>query len=858
MALRSLCVVLLVVLAPPALAATITDTYGNVAYDNGTMSWADLPSGIPYKTNNVYDEGSLKPLFSLVHGFINTIQPNAFPFSLIKQVLNGSFDISAQYMELVNYAMGFGICFVLGLLFIVFLPLCGCCFCCCRCCGNCGGNGKQIYEENEGCKRMGLAQALFLMAVVMAASAGCVYMTNDRFTVALQYADTSIANNLDDIMSYVNNTGMQFKYVAVDMYAIVADALIRDISGIGSVLATAIFNVLNIDPVINAVISLDQSLSAIKTALDQVVTDQTALTSAANALDSALKTLKSDIDSTKSGCNGQCSPNTVCDAIDTSVLAVSIDFSAIPDLSSTQSTINSVIANNLTGLALTAKANLDNMESTINSSTSSIQSSLQSTLDTFKTTLNTMVDSLLAQLSGAFDSSSLKADSKSFFETALTYDVYRQYFGYGLMGLFTLIPVLNIVGICCGCLCGDGDAIPTKRGCGSSCGGCLMMMSVALMFLIGSMLMFLTTLTFMIGGNFEKICQTFLDLTIFKDFIDAGAISSISLGSMLLGDPNANISIYKALLGCRQNKAPFELFSLDTLVPIDNYLNYSQYMGDIDTQINSISTSIDLSSFQILSKDLENTLNDFKNSGIGNLNFTVINDTLNQDLGNIDFNALIATMETIKSSCTGPTLTKWNQHIADTETIRDTTYPAVTTAKTNLQTSMGSLESAVSGIVPKIDDVLTTAKAADDVIQNNVSSLLTTVALSYKNQILGYIDSYIARTRYLIFFELAACLPLWNLYDSFTTMFCKYTMDALNAFWFSIGWGLLFFIPVIVIAVKLSKYYRKMDKCEGYGEDDDDDDAESSGTPHDYDNYGRIFKPNPEPPRYQYRKTTDF
>lgn len=28
---------------------------------------------------------------------------------------------------------------------------------------------------------------------------------------------------------------------------------------------------------------------------------------------------------------------------------------------------------------------------------------------------------------------------------------------------------------------------------------------------------------------------------------------------------------------------------------------------------------------------------------------------------------------------------------------------------------------------PKIDDVLTTAKAADDVIQNNVSSLLTTV-----------------------------------------------------------------------------------------------------------------------------------
>ena len=58
----------------------------------------------------------------------------------------------------------------------------------------------------------------------------------------------------------------------------------------------------------------------------------------------------------------------------------------------------------------------------------------------------------------------------------------RQYFGYGLMGILTLIPVLNIVGICCGCLCGGSDVIPTKRGCGSSCGGCLMMMLVSLLY----------------------------------------------------------------------------------------------------------------------------------------------------------------------------------------------------------------------------------------------------------------------------------------------------------------------------------------------------------------------------------------
>lgn len=41
--------------------------------------------------------------------------------------------------------------------------------------------------------------------------------------------------------------------------------------------------------------------------------------------------------------------------------------------------------------------------------------------------------------------------------------------------------------------------------------------SVAIMFMIGALLMLLTTVAFMIGGNFEKICQTFFDMSIFRD-----------------------------------------------------------------------------------------------------------------------------------------------------------------------------------------------------------------------------------------------------------------------------------------------------------------------------------------------------
>jgi len=39
-----------------------------------------------------------------------------------------------------------------------------------------------------------------------------------------------------------------------------------------------------------------------------------------------------------------------------------------------------------------------------------------------------------------------------------------------------------------------------------------------------------------------------------------------------------------------------------------------------------------------------------------------------------------------------------------------------------------------------------------------------------------------------------------------------------NGFWFGLGWGLLFFIPTIIIAIKTSNYYRKMNEEEGYDE----------------------------------------
>jgi len=52
----------------------------------------------------------------------------------------------------------------------------------------------------------------------------------------------------------------------------------------------------------------------------------------------------------------------------------------------------------------------------------------------------------------------------------------RVYFGWGLTGLFTVIVILVLLGICCGCLGHDSEVLPTERGFMSNCGGRILVM----------------------------------------------------------------------------------------------------------------------------------------------------------------------------------------------------------------------------------------------------------------------------------------------------------------------------------------------------------------------------------------------
>lgn len=53
--------------------------------------------------------------------------------------------------------------------------------------------------------------------------------------------------------------------------------------------------------------------------------------------------------------------------------------------------------------------------------------------------------------------------------------------------------------------------------------------------------------------------------------------------------------------------------------------------------------------------------------------------------------------------------------------------------------------------------------------------------------------------------------------DSAVDVFlCRYIIDPMNLFWFGIGKATIFLLPAIIFAVKLAKYYRRMDSEDVY------------------------------------------
>lgn len=116
-------------------------------------------------------------------------------------------------LKVIRYEIGIIICAVLGLLFVILMPLVGFCFALCRCCNKCGGEMHQRQKKNGTFLRKYFAISLLVICIFI--SVGIIYgfVANHHLRTQIENTRKLADSNFRDLRTLLNETPSQINYV---------------------------------------------------------------------------------------------------------------------------------------------------------------------------------------------------------------------------------------------------------------------------------------------------------------------------------------------------------------------------------------------------------------------------------------------------------------------------------------------------------------------------------------------------------------------------------------------------------------------------------------------------------------------
>ncbi|XP_009484099.1 prominin-1 isoform X5 [Pelecanus crispus] len=793
----------------------------------GTLDFGFVPAKT-YDTGAYHEPGPIGILFKIVHAFLYLVQPNSFPQDLIRKLAQQKFgNTQGDYQKAIYYEIGFIVSAALGLLFILLLPLVGLCFCMCRCCDNCGGEMHQRQKKNADCQRSCFATFLFVASLIISVGVLCAYAANQHLTNQVREAKKLVNSNFKDLKIFLNDTPAQIDYL-VSQYNTTKDKALSDLNNVGPLLGSRVQEQLGkeVRPALDAVLTMAGAIRETKEALENVSVSVEVLQEGTERLHANLTNVKTHLSNTlnDSACSVAQAAST-CNIIRNSLhqLNINANFSGLPGVSSQLAKVNDVLKIDLSSLVQKGYAAFNDTPDLVVNQTRNILSDIKNVLESIGSNITTFtktlpVQKILADLTIYLTQS--EAYVQDYFPVVEQYDFYRWLGCLILCCMVVLILVFYYLGLLCGTCGYDKHASPTTRGCISNTGGNFLMAGVGFSFLFSWVLMIVVVLTFVTGGNVEKlVCEPFEDRTLFK-VLDTPYLLNQHwknyLSGILFKNPNINLTFEKVYSDCKENKGIYTSLHLEHLFNINEFLNISMYTEDVALKIEHI--QINLSKIVLLDEIGKENLLNFSSSGIEGINFAAYLTEINKSVTKVDLLSFANDLEARADQLPkGALENALKGHANNIRMIHNQQVVPLEQAMSTLNQSVRLLKRTSSELTVKVKNVVSAVNAAQLLINNNASLIIVQETKKYMDTIVGYFEQYVEWVKESIAMEVAACKPIANVIDTAVDIFlCSYITDSVNTFWFGLGGCSIFLIPAIIFAVKLSKYYRRMDTEDVY------------------------------------------
>ncbi|XP_070609013.1 prominin-1-A-like [Erythrolamprus reginae] len=753
--------------------------------------------------------GDLQGLFNMVHGYLGIVQPNSFPKDLLTYMINHQdfFQNQTVYKELLKYETGFLVCTVLGLLFIVLVPLVGLYFCCCRCCGHCGGFMYQKQNKHTACKRRTLFCFLLGITAVLLAGDICAYVSNQRISQGLDKGFVIFNNTVSNLNAYINSIPEGINEI-VSSSKVPLEEISDKVSNIGDILGTKIKDKLGgrATKLLDTTEKLLQDIESIGQELQKVNKTGDRLKEMQNELNKNLTDLRTSLNSTLKKCG---SP---CEKVSVENLTPEANFDTIPDVSDLINSISNLASLNLNSSIEKARNFIEEIPQKVSNETKDDMSDVKVIIDSIKEGIIATSEKFHELISLKDVSSSMENIVKKANEykpQVVKYDSYRWGVGICLCCVLLVIIAFNVLGLLLGGLGLDPDGMqwPTKRGCLSNTGGNFFMASVAFSFIFSWLLMLLVLLLFLVGGNsYTLVCRPWANGMMLQ-FLDTSLTSQFNVRELL----NLNISdinLTRIYRDCRENEPLWTTFHLNEIVSLNDTFNINKYQKDIDSALNKIKFNI--GSIELLNSDQKSSL--LKLSSKLNVDFSSTLEQFNRNLTKQDLNNLANNLEELADKPgigvdTSEDLKRQAGELKNIQAwINSNILPEIQTLKRSIQ----SLQKSTSQIPNLINDTLLEIDETNSFIKDQTEGVIQSETKTFVMNIVNDFSIYLTWVQRTFIGEFGRCGPVAWALDSANTVVCNYLVDSLNAFWFCLAWCTIFLLPSIILAVRLAKFYRRM------------------------------------------------
>ncbi|KAM4810753.1 prominin-1 isoform X5 [Urocitellus parryii] len=800
---------------------------GNIISENTSEALDyELPAS-EYETEDTYSPGPISVLFEMVRIFIYIVQPGEFPEDSIRKFIRNKFEVSAVYDEIAHYEIGVILCVILGVLFIILLPVVGCIFAICRCCNKCGGKMHQRPKENAPYQRRCLAISLLVICVLV--SIGIIYgfAANHHVRHRVRTSQKLIDSNLKDLRTLVNEAPQQIDYI-VDQFNTTKEKAFLDLDNIHSLLGGGILERLKpkVIPVLDEIQVMAKAIKETKVALENMNQNFKSLRDGSQQLSNSLSAVKQNMQNSLQG--PECllpQVSDICKNIESSLsqLEGNPELSKLPSMDTELQNINNVLRNDLDAMVQKGYQSFNDIPKRVQVQTTNIVAEIKKLLNTVGSkvkdaTKDIPIQKSLSEFNSHMDE--IEKEIKQKLHRAEEVDSYWWLCSLISCFLLLLIVIFFYLGLLCGVYGYDKHATPTTRGFVSNTGGIFLMVGVGFCFLFCWIVMILVVLSFVPGVNMEKlICEPYANGKIFQ-ILDTPYLLNKEwkyyISGMVLKKPDIELTFEQIYSDCKNNRGIYSTLQLENLFNISESLDIHKHTDDINNRLERL--DIKLGGIVLLNEEGKNNLKEFSNSGIDNIDYDTLLAQSKTSPGKVNLVSFSYDLDT-KADRLPPGQLKQSMK-SEAQTLRkihqDQVLPMERT-QVDVQKNIKILQRTSGGLKEKVTKILQSLDSVQVFITNDISSVIVEETKKFAKKILRYFEHYLEWVELAVTEKMVPCKPVATAVDSaFKVILCGFIVDPLNLFWFGLGKATFLLLPALIIAVKLAKHYRRMESEDVY------------------------------------------